>query len=73
MFGSLAQLVPRDYTIISIARSWRPLTLDKTMIRCIGPGVGTESLDGDSRDEDWKEVSHAPDCCLRLVDRGFTG
>ena len=30
------------------------LKLDKTMIRCIGPGgIGTESLDGDSRNEDW--------------------
>ena len=42
--------------IISIARSWMPLKLDKTMIRCIGPGgIGTESLDGDSRNEDWRE------------------
>ena len=56
--------------IISIARSWRPLKLDKTMIRCIGPGgsdsmhggpggIGTESLVGDPMDDDWRVVQHA--------------
>ena len=50
--------------ITSIARFWRPLKLDKTMIRCIGlegsdwmnGAWSTENLDGHSRNEDcWRQ------------------
>ena len=70
-FADLAQLVPSNLhgspaPIISIARTWRLLKPLKTMNRRIGPGgsdwmkglggIGIESLDGDSRNEDWREV-----------------